>query len=144
MSAAMSAAPVPLFDLAAGWAALSPDIQAKFGMAALAIGLGELAGSLIENDELTDQEMARITAGGGFYDIGIREGRNRAAVLVDVYVVDGTPSRLQPPDLAAIEVRQCHGCGCTEANGPRGGTTWAGALVCTACAGHPPAEEVPQ
>jgi hypothetical protein len=123
-------------DLRKAWDALSPDVQAELGMTAIAIGLSNLATMIDEHEHPAwrTTSFARFT---NFFDAASIEAEHRAGFLVELKVLGGDVARLQPPDLSALGIRQCTGCGCTDAVGCSEGCHWTGPLLCSSCDGEP-------
>jgi hypothetical protein len=48
-------------------------------------------------------------------------------------------ARLRAPSLAALGIRQCTRCGCTEEYACEGGCHWIGPLLCSSCGPEVPA-----
>ena len=70
-------------------------------------------------------------------DVGAAEAwdmlkSNANAQLVDVRTV-AEWNFVGLPDLAALGIRQCTGCGCTDAVGCSEGCCWVGPLLCSSC-----------
>lgn len=66
------------------------------------------------------------------------EGGRSVERLVAAHVLPPRVSDLEippRPDLAAIGVRSCACCGCTDEYGCPGGCSWIGPRLCSACAG---------
>jgi hypothetical protein len=120
-------------DLRKAWEALSPDVQARLGMAAIAIGAAHLV-EMIEEREFPAWQTAAAATHTNYFDAAMLEGVLCAAEVVHALVLDCDVARLLPPDLAALGIRQCTGCGCTDAVGCAEGCHWVGPLLCSSCA----------
>ena len=113
----MAAVPTVLLDPAAAWDAMSADMQRRIGVTALVAALGE-AGAM----------------GSLGHEAALDAGLAALCGLVMEHL-DLDPGQEPPrPDLAAIGVRACRSCGCTDAVGCPEGCSWAGDTLCTRCA----------
>lgn len=109
-------------EIRAYWAALSPEEQRAFGEAAL---IAILAEQHIDIAALPELVATRWRHAGD--TMWIRAHRRRP-LLADYP---------EGPDLAALGIRTCRVCGCTDESACDGGCSWIGDDLCSACA--PPA-----
>jgi hypothetical protein len=109
------------FDARAYWAALTPQEQQRLGEAAMLIGFFEAARRLPAKDFLAVGVLRRSVH--AFHEGLIRLG----AVIPD--------ARAWPegPDLAALGIRACRHCGCTDASACEGGCSWVEPDLCSRC-----------
>jgi hypothetical protein len=119
-------------DLAVAWKSLKPETQAELGMAAIAMGLAHLV-NCVEEHELASWRTAAEIAHGNGYDAAALEALHVFAGSAEAYVLGGDIRRLRPPALAALGVRQCSGCGCTDRCGCSEGCHWVGPFTCSSC-----------
>ena len=104
------------FDARAWWAGLGADEQQR---------IGELAG------------LSLVAA------CGIGEPWEHAMIEADLRLADLVPQAADypaGPDLAALGIRACRNCGCTEASGCDDGCWWVGPDLCSNCALDPGVE----
>nr|WP_294550065.1 hypothetical protein [uncultured Rhodopila sp.] len=132
MNGTVTSMAIPKLDLRKAWDALTPEIQAEFGMAAIAIGFAHLV-TMIEEHEVPAWQIAAEAEHTSFFDAALLEGASRAGVLVEAKVLGGDIAQLRAPSLAALGIRQCTGCGCTDQCGCPGGCHWVGPLTCSSC-----------
>jgi hypothetical protein len=132
-----AAAGTRLMDLRLAWEALTPEVQAQVGMAAIAIGLSRLA-TMVEPHELVAWQTAAQAENNYFFDVAEFEALSHIGILVEAMVLAGDIGRLRAPSLAALGVRQCTGCGCTDQCGCPGGCHWVGQLRCSSCGTEAP------
>ncbi len=115
-----------LFDLQAAWRGLTPELQERIGMAAIALeitlaqdertrGVGYQPGFMAAQNEAHDQITMAI---------------GDAGLIAEDEAVD-----LAVPDLRVFGVRQCRECGCTDQFGCDEGCGWAEQDLCTSCVG---------
>ena len=109
-----------LFDVAAAWRTLSPDHQARIGVAAITAAFG-CAGEATRAQPATAFEAATA------------EGLDALSAALE----DALPEALDPPrrpDLSAIGVLACRVCGCTDRVGCAEGCSWVKEDLCSGCA----------
>ena len=106
-----------LFNCAVAWDGLQPEQQRRIGIAAVTFVLA--TGST----EQTNQ-------------IGIMAAAIEASQAMEERVGECIPNPGTGVllDLAAINVRSCTGCGCTDQVGCPEGCAWAGDRLCSRCA----------
>lgn len=117
------------FDPRAAWAALSDDERRAIGEACLLQHIATEAWLLIDD-----------AADGNFSDAELKAARRwehaeqeAARILAETIPIDAD---LYPggPDLAALGIRACRECGCTQESGCAGGCSWIEPDLCSACA----------
>ncbi len=112
-----------LIDPRPVWAGLPAEVRDLIGHAALtyAIAYGCIVTVSGKGDRLTPQEIAMVEATAWLADM-------TQSILGDRLAKGAAP------DLDAIGVAQCHGCGCTDAIGCATGCSWRKPNVCSCCA----------
>ena len=108
------------FDPAAAWDGLAPDMQRAFGVGAMTA----VAGTILNEDATPGHEPG---------DTAFSEA---LGVLADLFTEHVHPEPMTGLiDLAAIGVRMCSHCGCTDKHGcvPHS-CQWVGDNLCSACA----------
>jgi hypothetical protein len=115
------------FNPRACWLALDADQQRTIGEAALLLAVSTEAQAINCENGTPSPEVLRVDRRW--------EHAEQVAwnLLADTIPVDAD---LFPdgPDLAAIDVRACRECGCTDEEGCAGGCTWSEPDLCSACA----------
>jgi len=69
-----------------------------------------------------------------FFDAAMIEATRHAASTVLIEVLGDDITSFRAPSLAALGIRQCVSCGCTEECGCSEGCSWAGPFRCSRCA----------
>lgn len=122
--------PPPQFDVEAYYDRLTAEERRAIGLAAVTFVVGS-AGYML----LIKPRHGTIHPGTDGWFAAREAGRDALnnAVLV---ARDGQPilTALHRPALAAIGVRSCRICGCTELHACPGGCHWVAADLCSACA----------
>lgn len=120
------------FNPREAWDALDPHTQRMIGEAALLLHVSTEAQAI--SDEEPDPLPERLNADRRW------ERAEQVAwdLLSEAIPVDAD---LYPdgPDLAAIGIRACRECGCTDERGCPGGCSWIEDDLCSACAPEPEA-----
>lgn len=133
MSAASAPAVLsPTLDLRKAWESLTPEQQAELGMAAIAMGACYLV-TMIEEHELPNWRIAAQASHTNYYDAADQEAASIMGIITEANVLGGDITRLRPPDLSSLGVRQCQSCGCTDRCACAGGCHWIGPLMCSSC-----------
>ncbi|SRR5579859_1347042 len=105
-----------LFDVKAAWSTLTEAQRESIGIAAIIQAIGE-AGDY--SGRGTAFAAAAVEGAGALSDAC-------EAALGDL-------DELPRPDLAAIDVKACRGCGCTEDAGCAEGCHWVEPDLCSSC-----------
>lgn len=114
------------FDARAAWAALDDEQRQRIGEAALLLHVSTEAQELLcERTAPTDQEMRVDRRWGHAELVATRLLGEAVPIDADLYP--------EGPDLAALGVRACRECGCTDEFGCDGGCWWVEADLCSAC-----------
>jgi len=106
------------FDARAAWAAKTAEEQQRIG-------------------ELSLLSMVASCGDGECWE--------HAMIEADLRLADLVPQAADypaGPDLAALGIRACRNCGCTEASGCEGGCWWVEPDLCSNCALDPALEGV--
>lgn len=117
------------FDPRAAWAAMTEEHRAAVGEAAL------LLFASAEAADISPTEMSR--------EVGKRwEHAHQEAwrLLGEAADIDATEYP-DGPDLAAIDVRACRGCGCTQHSACDGGCWRVEPDLCSSCSCRAPSED---
>ena len=118
------------FDAAAAWERLPSEAQRAIGIAALVYAVGEVGACLGLEGASSERETLAFDAAR--LEGSLALGRLAISTVLATEVWKGAlPPR---PDLAAIGVRSCEGCGCTDECGCPAGCFWVGPRLCSACA----------
>lgn len=104
-----------LFDCAKAYDAMLPADQRRLGIAGLIYGLASHAG----------YEPQAMDAASGEAILVFEDAASECCMPN----LDVVPR----PDLAAIGVRACVACGCTDRHGCPEGCGWATEMLCTSC-----------
>ena len=131
MLSALPRTPAGLADLPALWAALDEEGRTRIGIAALAAGLGMVG------------ESYGVEPVQGFGAAAL-EGTAALAARMEAELEYTDLASLPRPDLSAIGVAACRGCGCTEDCACAEGCAWAEPGLCTACAEWAASAGVPE
>lgn len=111
------------FDVTTAWQGLPADQQRVIGAAAIAAGLGE-------NGAMEGRRPA----------VGFAAAPVEAAILLGRAVAAALPGPFAEgalPDLAALGIRTCRRCGCTEQCACPDRCAWAEPDLCTSCCTPP-------
>lgn len=115
------------FDPAAAWLALDDDQRTRIGEAALLLQLASEAQALSWDEPNPTPERLRADRRWEHAEL-MAWDRLEAAVPIDADLFpDG-------PDLAALGVRACRQCGCTDEHGCGDGCWWVAPNLCSSCA----------
>lgn len=106
------------FDPALAWAALDTQEQRRVGELALLILLAT-----------SGRNGTPRTAGSPRWD---HAARSAAAALDDLLPFLDDPF-IDGPDLEAVGIRSCRGCGCTDDSACEGGCSWTEPDLCSRC-----------
>lgn len=109
------------FDARAAWAALDDAHRQAIGEAALLLQLSTEACELAMDEGPTHASRRWERA----EQVAWRRLAETVPMDADLYP-DG-------PDLAAIDIRECRVCGCTDDDGCIEGCSWIGEDLCSAC-----------
>lgn len=107
------------FDVRAVWDALTDAQRTEIGVSAIILALGAMA-------------MDRHLDPFDLWDTAVCEGQDKLEAAVVAHVIAGSTT-LPRPDLAAIGVRSCERCGCTDDRACIGGCFWVAPNLCSAC-----------
>ena len=111
------------FDARAHWNALTPEQQREFGeMALLMLVSGLVAGE----ETLVERRW--------------EHAHNEAGRRIDDVLPD-PDDFAEGPDLAAVGIRACRGCGCTDDSACEEGCEWVEEDLCSACVAQADAAE---
>jgi hypothetical protein len=102
----------PRFNARAFWSELPAEMQCKIGESALLLAMAMRA-RLDDSRWLHARDEAVVRLGGLLRD---------------------APQCPEGPDLAALGIRACRVCGCTDLSGCRVACSWVAADLCSACA----------
>jgi hypothetical protein len=114
------------FDARAYWEALSPKQQREIGELTLLLAV---AGDL-RTVCVTDRAYARWEHAGATAE--------RRLVQILPALAVAFP---EGPDLAALGIRACRVCGCSEVSACAGGCSWVAADLCSRCPPSEPLDE---
>lgn len=116
-----------LFDPLAAWKRLAPEQQQGIGVAAIVHMLGANGALDADVDSPFD----------GRHRVGWDAANVEGFAALDQAVRESLPAAFSPeplrPDLAAIGVRACRVCGCTDECGCPEGCSWIGPDLCSSC-----------
>lgn len=110
------------FDAIAAWNKLTAEQQREIGVAAIIYAIGELA-----------QFDGGVEPCQGF-ESAAHHGRSALYDTVEEKVLAG--SKMQAPDLAALGVRACRVCGCTDECACPEGCEWVETDLCSGCVSY--------
>lgn len=108
------------FDARAYWAALTPEEQQRFGESAM----------------LWFFSLVAETVGDQMSDVARQRWRHASHhALNRLNPPDPGRERIfEGPDLAALGIRACRVCGCTDQSACEDGCHWVGRNLCSQCA----------
>ncbi len=115
-----------VFDPATVWDALPAEVQRRFALAAV-IGVAA---------HVREVELGLLHQPSAAWSTAFGEAWNTMRAIVDPdrpELADLKAPELKAPDLAAIGLRSCEICGCSDRYGCPGGCSWVGPRLCSGC-----------
>jgi hypothetical protein len=129
-------APLPRFDGAAAWAALTPEQQAEIGAVALELVVNANGEDAYFSDYAAEMPAARPFIAAQPLLMGLLLDAALAALCYH-HLVPALDDEALPVPIPVLLGQVCHVCLCSEHDACEGGCGWAQPDLCTACVTEP-------